>query len=506
MPSQVQRSASKLRAVERQRRQDQLFGDVKQGELLGVGLGENVHIPAAVLKKNTSAVHIANSITAIQRKVYNVLLEHAYDELPRADVKMHKIPIQDLMAVIGFDSKNTGHLKSAIKALMAQTIEWNIIEERGSEVWEASTAIASVRFKDGICQYEFSQILRERLHQPERYAKLDLVEMRPLSTATAIALYENCTRYANVGRTPFMPMETWRRLLGTTASTYEEFKRFNEKQLQPAISQLHRHTRLKLTPQFRRDGRKVTEMQMLIESDFPKSRALQTPAATGELDPVDSNGVSDAYEHDSTAISRRLMSEFCLTQAQAEQVIGQHGEERSQRIADYVAGRFNEGKIQSGKIAGYFLSTSARFEDAPKVSSLEVRQRAQAEERQRSVQRSSDRKADTDAFNACWRGLIHDFISSLPVEDHEQLMETFEDFLRVDAPHMLKAWNDPATRSSLSCQAFLRNYVAGQYFPDKEECRAAWVERGRELPKLRGWLWPQVEDSWQSRSTTSFTA
>lgn len=65
-----------------------------------------------MLKKHVSIIHSTSAMTALQRKLLNALLFNAYDQLLCADE--HAISLSELSALVGFNSKNTRHLKQAL--------------------------------------------------------------------------------------------------------------------------------------------------------------------------------------------------------------------------------------------------------------------------------------------------------------------------------------------------------------------------------------------------------
>src|SRR6266851_3969167 len=85
------------------------------------------------LKKHSSSVQIQNNITLLQRKTWNALLWNAYDELPTKDI--HCITVQQIMRLVGYDSKDDAYLKEATRAMMNCIVEWNVLHKDGSERW-----------------------------------------------------------------------------------------------------------------------------------------------------------------------------------------------------------------------------------------------------------------------------------------------------------------------------------------------------------------------------------
>jgi hypothetical protein len=60
--------------------------------------------PDQQLKKNVGAIHTTGSLTLLQRKLVNVLLFNAYENL--LNRRTHKIPLKILCAMLGWDASN----------------------------------------------------------------------------------------------------------------------------------------------------------------------------------------------------------------------------------------------------------------------------------------------------------------------------------------------------------------------------------------------------------------
>ena len=114
------------------------------------------------LKKHVGAIHTRGKLSLLQRKVANVLLLNAYEDLLKQE--MHSIRIKDLAEVIGFDSKNVEVLKEALRGLTDIKIEWNILDHEGEgEGWGRTSMLAGVTIvsRRGICRYSYYADLRE---------------------------------------------------------------------------------------------------------------------------------------------------------------------------------------------------------------------------------------------------------------------------------------------------------------------------------------------------------
>jgi hypothetical protein len=215
--------------------------------------------------KHSAAIQITNNITLLQRRVWNVLLHHAYNELPTHE--KHHITVKKLLEILRFSSRND-YFKESIKALVGCTVEWNFLDKDGEEEWGASALLASVRIKGEICEYTFSPHLRERLHNPRMYARLDLSLQNQFDSKHALALWELCVDYLGAGReygeTPFIPLEQFRKLMGIADGAYSLYKLFSQWVLKPAVAEINRVSDLKVTVDYQRQGRKIVALKFKI--------------------------------------------------------------------------------------------------------------------------------------------------------------------------------------------------------------------------------------------------
>ena len=66
------------------------------------------------------------------------------------------------------------YLKGALKALVGYKVEWNVLDKDNKWEWGVTTLLAEARIKDGVCTYAYGPMLRERLHNPNIYARISL--------------------------------------------------------------------------------------------------------------------------------------------------------------------------------------------------------------------------------------------------------------------------------------------------------------------------------------------
>ena len=216
--------------------------------------------------KASPAIQVQGKMTHLQRRAWNVLLANAYNELPTAEI--HSVSMQELAVKLGYDSKDQEYLKETLEALVDFTVEWNILRKDKKQEWGIASLLAEARIVDGICYYEYSHSMRQRLHNPRIYSKLNLRLQNQFKSQYALILWEVCFDYFDTdrgtGETPFIPLETLRELLGIESDEYPLFPELNRTVLKPAIKEINALTDYHVEVEQKRVGRKVAELKFRI--------------------------------------------------------------------------------------------------------------------------------------------------------------------------------------------------------------------------------------------------
>ena len=227
--------------------------------------------------KASPAIQIQSKITHLQRRAWNVLLANAYNELPTQDI--HRVSVTELAESLGFNSHNEEYLKETLEALVDCTVKWNILEKDKEVEWGVASLLGSVRIQDGICLYEFPYVLRMKLYNPRIYTKLNLRLQNRFTSRYAVILWEVCFDYFDTeraqGETPFIPLETFRVLMGLEKDEYRTFKALNQTLIKPAIKEINDLTDYHVEVELKRIGRKVGELKFRISK--PKQITASEP-------------------------------------------------------------------------------------------------------------------------------------------------------------------------------------------------------------------------------------
>lgn len=351
------------------------------------------------LRKHVGAVHVGGDLGLLGRKLSNVLLLNAYDDLLTQSV--HKIPVGIMSEMLGFDSKNTGALKDALKKIASTPIEFDILHAAGDEEWGVTTLLSSANIRNGMVTYEYSRELANRLANPEIYLLININVQKEFSGSYALALYENCLRFKRTGSTGWISVDIWRQLLGAEASTYDEFKHFNSEVIKKAVKEVCTVSNILITPEYERQNRRVTKIRFLVEDNPQRS-------------------ISDASDSEENAAIRESETYRRLTKLGIAGRLAidwiQHDPDRATKTAAYVEQQMRAKKIR--KNAGGYARTV--FEGGGDIETVEFTDLQAAAVRARA---SADSSADADLDTR--RGKVAAAIRALSVDDMNEFVRQY---------------------------------------------------------------------------------
>ena len=216
--------------------------------------------------KASPAIQIQSRISLLQRRAWNVLLANAYNELPNQEI--HSVSMVELAAKLGFGDGNQEYLKEMLRSLVECTVEWNVLNKDKKQEWGVASLLAEVRIEDGLCFYQYSHTLRLKLHNPRIYTKLNLRLQNRFTSKYALVLWELCFDYFDIardqGETPFIPLETYRELMGLAETDYPVFKELNRNVIKPGIKEINDLTDYRVEMEQKRVGRKIGFLKFRI--------------------------------------------------------------------------------------------------------------------------------------------------------------------------------------------------------------------------------------------------
>ena len=413
------------------------------------------------VKKHVAAIHTSGELSLLERKMANVFLLNAYDDL--LTKRTHNIPVKLLSAMIGWDeSNNIERLQSSLKQLTSTAVEFDLMGD-GKGSWAVVSLLSFGEIKNGICSYRYDEFLAEKMYDPDIYATINMRIQRQLRGGYSLALYENCLRYKNVGSTGWWEMEKFRRLVGAEASLYDSFKRINERIIQPSVKEINKFSDIFIEPEFKKESRKITGVRFLI-----RENAQQALFKQEETDEFLALRESDIYkrlkEH---GIGDKLAISWIL-----------QDEERARAVVDYVEVKDKKKQVK-GSTAGYIRKL---IEDKAEVGkpSYEAKKEEEAKAKADEAKRQELEKKRAELEAECIRERATEAVNKLSVEDKKRLIP---EYLAETGQDKAKNYNQETGtfRDSLGriqFTAWLRKRFAVPV--SQEEVRAWYQERMRK--------------------------
>lgn len=215
------------------------------------------------IQKHNAAIHIdTRQLTLTHRKAMNILLWHAWEDIEES--KLHSIAVWELCKMLGFHDIQTLYVE--LKKLPTIGVEWNILRDDGWTIDSGACALmAGFRMVGNRFEYSFFEGFRPLLCNPEIWTKIKIEIANLFTSSYALALYENCIRFAPKNKdneneeersTGWRSIEEWKKLLGVPSTDYyNSSRRIKDKILIPAISQVNKLSDIDITPEYNRAGR-----------------------------------------------------------------------------------------------------------------------------------------------------------------------------------------------------------------------------------------------------------
>jgi plasmid replication initiation protein len=396
------------------------------------------------VKKPVEAIQCANTFSLIQRKMYNVLLANAANNL-RSDVT-HRISMGTLCKLMGYDSKDYKSIKDKFRELRRMDIEWDIINEQGNKVWTNTSPLSLARVIEGkgICEYEFTASLIPLLSAPAQYAKFSLGIQSKFQSSYGLALYENCERYRNIGQTRNFDVLTFRKLMGVHEHQYKDFFALKRRVIVIAIKEVNKHSDFEITPEYEKNGRQVVRIRFLISN---KKKILTQ--------------ISSSKQNED-GVSKILADVFRLSEKEINNYLKNYTSDYLNEKIQYV---LNTPSFQSGSIknVGGYLKTAIKSDYQKSISSSEiiVNSKREAEEsvRQDKIIKDAIHNAKRSYESFILNSLLR-VLKELAPTQSQAIIDEFSEYLQREDQITFKMYIRSKFKSAavgVSLKGFIKN-------------------------------------------------
>lgn len=220
------------------------------------------------LVKHSAAVHISNSLSLLERKIFNILLKNAFNFLLKRSE--HVLRINDLSYQIGWDinSKQNEALKEALTSINGTQVTWNIFNKDKKNTWGVATLISGAEICNGVVTYRFDEKIRMLLANPSIYARLNLQVHQKFRSKYAYVLWEFfvealCSYNTDCVSEYEISLMDLRKFLDVI-DKYPAFKDLNRIILLPSLKEINKVSDIEVQYDVRRQSRKVSTLIFCI--------------------------------------------------------------------------------------------------------------------------------------------------------------------------------------------------------------------------------------------------
>lgn len=434
------------------------------------------------LKKHAATIHCSNSLTLLQRKVTNALLYHAYQELMLKEE--HQITVKQLCKLIGYSGNNHAVIKEALKDLLSTVIEWNLINDKtGAEDWTASSILASVSLQGPLCYYAYSPRMKQLLHSPSMFGRINLFVQSQFRSSYGLALYENCIRYQGLPFTKWLDMETFRKLMGVPADKYPIFRDFKKRVLDKSVEEVNTYSDLVVEAEIQREGRRVAKIRFCL-----KERAKRT--RIGSNQDIQQPSFSD-YQLECRA---KLIEGYGFSKDQAEHLLRDYPSEliMEKMVLIEESKNYKAGKVQN--LSAYLIS-ALRFDyqESKSIAKPSGHFAVKKEGKEKSAKRLVDQiQKEYQQYRV---QVIDQVLENLAETDKKAFMERFYEYAHVAISTVLHLQRNTYEKqnilSSPQIKAILRQFVEQELIQSDKLTVEKYIEK---LPEEKRAAWQKIHE------------
>jgi hypothetical protein len=364
-----------------------------------------------VVKKHVSSIHIEGKLSFLEKKLVNVFLLNAYDDL--LTKRQHTIDIPTLCNMLGFDSKNIDYLKQALQQLVTTAITWDSLNDDGTNSWGVSSFLSYGQINKGVCTYEYSSALAEKLYHPDMYARINIGLQKKFSSGHTLSIYETCLRFKDVGSTGWIELSKFKSMLGINdVELYGTYKRLNERVLKPSIKEVNTASNIfiELDPNPKKEGRKISHIKFLIK-DNPQYQLA----------------IPDESPH-TKSLAFQNLRDLKISDKLATQWIDEYGEKYVVEKLNYTEQQNKLGKIKKSK--GAFLRVAVqedwKDEEQEKLK-LQKAKHEKFKKNENKVLKTKQEKEEQEKIKATQeREAVESYINNLNEIEFDHLKQEFE--------------------------------------------------------------------------------
>lgn len=228
-----------------------------------------------VIRKHVAIIHAYSMMSALQRKIVNVLLYNALEMTdkhisPDSVAVECQMPLSALSKDVQFKSNNIQYLKESIDGLASLKIEWNLLKDRvptnisflNLRVLQGSPTF----YQDGSFHFSFHKVMLELLRNPSIYGTIDLSVQSQFESKYGHALYENASRLVNLQKEKIIELDVFRKLFSVAEGKYTNMRELTRNVIMPAVEEVNDRAGFTINVENVKSKNKVVAFNLHVES------------------------------------------------------------------------------------------------------------------------------------------------------------------------------------------------------------------------------------------------
>ena len=227
------------------------------------------------IKTPQELVHIKHKITLLQYKYWVLMLRayrEAYEEKGASlgDGEYCYLSMARFAEHIGYEPK-TSEIERDFEVIRKEPIIFNVLEKDGQKGKTGRGFISEWYVSSNRIGVVFPPTIRQAIENLDSQASIfHLLNWSIFNSFTGkyeAILYKLCKDFIGVGKTKFMPLETFREYMGVKEHEYPDFKRLNQWVISGPTKRINESVFSDITvaAKFTREARKIVGLSFLIE-------------------------------------------------------------------------------------------------------------------------------------------------------------------------------------------------------------------------------------------------
>lgn len=340
-----------------------------------------------MLRKAVGTVQASSAMTLKERHCANTLLRNALkhdglDEL--RDKRQHSILMADLCEEVYGSRRNREKILKTLEGLRTKHVTWQYTTEKSKRTLGASSWLAGWELRDGVLRYSYSAELVDHILGPRIWARLNFSIQRIINRSHSQALYENCARYRDMGRTAYWTLDAFRGLMGVGEhKSYKNFKILNRDVIKPAVAEINEKTEIWVEPILKYCGKRCVGLHFEI-ADNDSYEGPDIPMVLPLSESLDTEMLEERAR-----VYEQLL-EFGIDHGRAVQILESYPDRYILDNLSIVARRIRTSSKPIRNVAGYTVKALAN-DYRPARDESEIQQGLQLETEDERQQKERER-------------------------------------------------------------------------------------------------------------------